>query len=75
MSTTQPTEKDPGDIRIGGRSRAKYVIQYAQSIMKEKNLRELKFSAIGDSITALIDVVEIMKINIPGLYQQNKLAR
>ena len=40
------SEKAPNDIRIGMNSRPRYVIKYATSILKEKNLKELKFSAV-----------------------------
>jgi hypothetical protein len=42
--------------------------------MKEKNLKELKFSAVGGSIGRLLDTVEVLKVLIPGLYQQNKIT-
>ena len=41
--------------------------------MKEKNLRELKFSAVWCSIGRLLDIVEILIILFPDLYQQNKI--
>ena len=55
-------------------SRPRYVIKYATSILKEKNLKELKFSAVGGSIGKLLDTVEVLKVMIPGLYQQNKIT-
>ena len=66
--------KAPNDIRIGMNSRVRNVIRYSQSIMKEKNLRELKFSAGGGSIGRLLDTVEVLKVLIPNLYQQNKIT-
>ena len=76
MSTAPKKEnkKEDNDIRIGMRSRQKYVIKYASSIMKEKNYKELKFSAVGGSIGKLIDIVEVLKILIPNLYQQNRIT-
>ena len=76
MSTTPKKEnkKEDNDIRIGMRSRQKYVIKYASSIMKEKNYKELKFSAVGGSIGKLVDIVEVLKILIPNLYQQNRIT-
>ncbi len=56
------------------KSRQRYVIKYASSIMKEKNYKELKFSAVGGSIGKLLDIVEVLKILIPGLYQQNRIT-
>jgi DNA-binding protein len=76
MSATPKTEnkKADNDIRVGIKSRQKYVIKYASSIMKEKNYKELKFSAVGGSIGKLLDIVEILKVLIPGLYQQNRIT-
>ena len=68
------SEKAPNDIRIGMNSRPRYVIKHATSILKEKNLKELKFSAVGGSIGKLLDTVEVLKVMIPGLYQQNKIT-
>ena len=68
------TKKAENDIRIGMKTRPKYVIKYSQSIMKEKNLKELKFSAVGGSIGKLIEVVEVLKVLIPNLYQQNRIT-
>lgn len=69
-----PKDKAENDIRIGMNSRPRNVIRYASSIMKEKNLKELKFSAVGGSIGQLLDTVEVLKVIIPGLYQQNKIT-
>ena len=76
MSTNknQDTKKPDNDIRVGMKSRPRYVIKYAQSIMKEKKFNELKFSAIGGSIGRLIEIVEVLKILIPDLYQQNRIT-
>ena len=76
MSAERKTEnkKADNDIRIGMKSRQRYVIKYASSIMKEKNYKELKFSAVGGSIGKLLDIVEVLKILIPGLYQQNRIT-
>ena len=69
-----PKDKAENDIRVGMNSRPRNVIRYASSIMKEKNLKELKFSAVGGSRGKLLDTVEVLKVMIPGLYQQNKIT-
>ena len=75
MSTTKKeTKKEPNDIRIGMSSRPRNVIKYATSVMDEKKLTELKFSAVGGSIGRLLDIVEVFKVLKPGLYQQNKIS-
>ena len=70
----EPKAKAANDIRIGMNTRVKNVIRYSTSILKEKNLRELKFSAVGGSIGRLLDTVEVLKAIIPGFYQQNKIT-
>lgn len=72
--TPDKQKKPENDIRIGMNSRVRNVIRYASNIMKEKNLKELKFSAVGGSIGRLLDTVEVLKVLIPGLYQQNKIT-
>ena len=55
-------------------SRPRYVIKYATSVMDEQKLSELKFSAVGGSIGRLLDIVEVLKVLKPGLYQQNRIT-
>ena len=75
MSSTQKdNKKAPNDIRIGMNSRPRNVIKYATSVMDEKKLTELKFSAVGGSIGRLLDIVEVLKVLKPGLYQQNRIT-
>ena len=75
MSTNKKDiKKEPNDIRIGMGSRPRNVIKYATSVMDEKKLTELKFSAVGGSIGRLLDIVEVFKVLKPGLYQQNKIS-
>lgn len=68
------TKKEPNDIRIGMSSRPRNVIKYATSVMDEKKLTELRFSAVGGSIGRLLDIVEVFKVLKPGLFQQNKIT-
>ena len=70
----EPKAKAANDIRIGMNTRVRNVILYSSSILKEKNLRELKFSAVGGSIGRLLDTVEVLKAIIPGFYQHNKIT-
>ena len=55
-------------------SRPRNVIKYATSVLEEKKLNELKFSAVGGSIGRLLDIVEVFKVLKPGFYQQNKIS-
>ena len=75
MSKAQKdTKKEPNDIRIGMRTRPRNVIKYSTSVMDELKLTELKFSAVGGSIGRLLDIVEVLKVLKPGLYQQNRIT-
>ena len=76
MSTKKPDNNKPeNDIRISMNSRPRYVIKYALSILKEKNFKELIFSAVGGSIGRLLEIVEVLKVKIPdGVYQQNRIT-
>ena len=75
MSSTQKdNKKAPNDIRIGMNSRPRNVIKYSTSVMDEQKLTELKFSAVGGSIGRLLEIVEVLKVLKPGLYQQNRIT-
>lgn len=70
-----PKEKKPAnEIRVGYRTRVSNVVSYAEKLLKENNVKTLNFSAVGGSIGTLVNVVEILKLNTPGLYQQNRIA-
>jgi hypothetical protein len=58
--------KAVNDIRVGMGTRVRNVIVYCNSIIKEKNLRELHFSAIGGAIGKLVSTVEVLRIVNPG---------
>ena len=76
-NTTQdekPTSlKEPNDIRIGMTSRVRNVIRYCNGLLKEK-MKSLHFAAVGGAIGKLVNIVEVLKVVNPGLYQLNKLA-
>ena len=75
MSTEKPeTKKAENDIRIGMKSRVKNVVKYATSVIKDKKYKEVKFSAVGGSIGKLVQTVEVLKVLIPDLYQQNRIT-
>ena len=76
MSTTtqKDAKKAPNDIRVGMNSRPRNVIKYATSVLDDQKLPELKFSAVGGSIGRLLDIVEVVKVLKPGLFQQNRIT-
>lgn len=68
------TNKAENDIRVGMGSRVRNVIRYCNMLLKEKNYRELHFSAIGGAIGRLVNIVEVLRIVNEGLYQNNKIG-
>ena len=73
-SKQKDSNKAPNDIRIGMNSRPRNVIKYSTSVMEEKKLNDLKFSAVGGSIGRLLQIVEVLKVIKPGLHQQNRIT-
>ena len=67
-------KKQVNDIRIGFNSRINGIVNYCQKLLKENNIRELNFSAVGGSIGTLVTAVEVFKTLQPGLYQVNRFA-
>ena len=70
----EKSKKPVNDIRISFTSRIGGVVSYCEKLLKENNIRELNFSAVGGSIGTLVSVVELLKTITPGLYQINRLA-
>ena len=68
------SKKPVNDIRVSFSSRIGGVVSYCEKLLKENNIRELNFSAVGGSIGILVSVVELLKTITPGLYQINRLA-
>jgi hypothetical protein len=68
------SKKPVNDIRVSYSSRIGGIVSYCEKLLKENNIRELNFSAVGGSIGTLVSVVELLKTITPGLYQINRLA-
>ena len=67
-------KKQANDIRVGFNSRISGIVNYCQRLLKENNIRELNFSAVGGSIGTLVTAVEVLKTLHPGFYQINRFA-
>ena len=67
-------KKAANDIRVSFNSRIGGIVSYCEKLLKENNMRELNFSAVGGSIGTLVSVVELLKTITPNLYQINRLA-
>ncbi len=74
MEGRKENNKPLNEIRIGFRSRVRNTVNYANILLKENNFRSLHLSAIGGAIGSLVNAVEVLKINNPGLYQINKIG-
>ena len=68
------SQKPVNDIRVSFNSRIGGIVSYCERLLKENNMREINFSAVGGSIGTLVSVVEILKTITPGFYQVNRLA-
>ncbi len=66
--------KDQNDVRIGMQSIVGKVIGYCNLLLTEKQLRSIRFTAVGGAIGKLINVVENLRIFHAGLYQSNVLS-
>ena len=67
-------KKAANDIRVGFNSRIGGILRYCQKLIKEDNMKELNFSAVGGSIGTLVTAVEILKTIEKGFYQINRFA-
>ena len=67
-------KKPVNDIRVGFNSRTGGLVNYCERLLKENNIRELNFSAVGGSIGTLVTAVEVLKTLHPGFYQINRFA-
>jgi len=61
-------------IKVSFRSSVRSLVNYAEKVLKEHNMRTLQFTAIGGAIGNLVRSVEILKVLHPGLYQNNTLG-
>ena len=68
------SKKPANDIRVSFNSKIGGIVSYCEKLLKENNMRDLNFSAVGGSIGTLVSVVELLKTIHPGLYQINRFA-
>ena len=66
--------KELNDVRIGMQSIVGKVIGYCNMLLTEKNMRSIRFTAVGGAIGKLVNVVENLRIFHTGLYQSNLLS-
>merc|ERR1712032_124667 len=61
-------------IKVSFRSSCRSLVNYAEKVLKEHNMRTLQFTAIGGAIGNLVMTAEVLKVLHPGLYQTNTLG-
>jgi len=71
---TKDGQKELNDVRIGMQSIVGKVIGYCSMLLTVKQLRTIRFTAVGGAIGKLINVVENLRIFNQGLYQSNVLS-
>ena len=62
------------DIRIDISTNVKTVISNCKHFFENKDNKQLIFYAVGAPIGKLVNIIEALKLIIPGLYQINRLA-
>ena len=73
-SKIQESNLEVKEIRVGFNTKIKNIINNSIEQMKNTQIKELKFSAVGSSIGKLIEIIETLKVFLPGIYQQNRLS-
>lgn len=68
------SNKPINQVKVGAGSSVRSVIRYCNMLLKERNMREIQFSAIGGAIGKLVNAVEVLKVVNAGLYQSNKIG-
>jgi len=71
---TKKVTTDQNQVKIGAGTRVRNVIRYSTMLFKERNFREIHFSAIGGSIGSLVNVLEVLRTVHPNLYQNNRIS-
>jgi len=73
-STTKNQTTPVNEIKVSFKSSCRSLVNYAEKVLKEHNMRSLHFTAIGGAIGNLVRTVEILKELHPELYQVNRMG-
>lgn len=74
MESTRNTNTPVNQIKVSFKSSCRSLVNYAEKVLKEHNMRTLHFTAIGGAIGNLVRTVEILKVLHPELYQVNRIG-
>lgn len=64
-------DKPQNRVNISGKSRIDNVVKYVNGLFKSGDFDTVYITAVGNAITNLLTIVEILKIVNPGLHQIN----
>merc|ERR1712032_1691201 len=68
------TQTPVNHIKVSFKSSCRSLVNYAEKVLKEHNMRTINFTAIGGAIGNLVMTVEVLKVLHPGLYQTNTIG-
>merc|ERR1712032_1639329 len=68
------TQTPVNHIKVSFKSSCRSLVNYAEKVLKEHNMRTINFTAIGGAIGNLVMTVEVLKVHHPGLYQNNTIG-
>lgn len=71
---SRPIVRPINDILIGNKTNTGNVVVYCLKQFNKFNIREITLSAVCENIGKLVNIVECLKIHVPGLYQNNYLT-
>lgn len=74
MESTRNPNTPVNQIKVSFKSSCRSLVNYAEKVLKEHNMRTLHFTAIGGAIGNLVRTVEILKELHPELYQVNRIG-
>ena len=74
MESTKNQTTPVNQIKVSFKSSCRSLVNYAEKVLKEHNMRSLHFTAIGGAIGNLVTTVEILKVLHPELYQVNRIG-
>ena len=68
-------EKAPdNEIRINKQTPITNYVRYVLTQFREKDAKEVTLKSMGDAISKIITIAEIVKYRVKGLYQQNDIG-
>ena len=71
----KPREKAPdNEVRINKNTPMSNYVKYILSQFQEKGAEEVTIRSMGDAITKIVTIAEIIKYRVKGLHQINNIG-